>query len=91
MLPEVARKSLEALMETKSRYYSDFFRNAEAAGEAEGKAEGKAEDILRVLEIRDVKVTAEQRERVLACTDHELLDVWLERAVTAHTSADVIG
>ena len=55
----------------------------EAKGKAEGKVEGKAEALLRLLEKRGLAVADSMRERVLSCTDIELLDRWFDRAVTA--------
>ncbi|MFB8771362.1 hypothetical protein [Streptomyces broussonetiae] len=51
-------------------------------GEAKGKAEGRAEGVLRVLEARGLGVPDTVRERVTACTDLDLLDDLLVRAVT---------
>ncbi|MEV4875941.1 hypothetical protein [Streptomyces cyaneofuscatus] len=52
----------------------------------EGRAEGRAEDILRILTVRGVSVPDEARQRVTACTDLAVLDVWFERAITAPTA-----
>ncbi|MBQ1088107.1 hypothetical protein KBY47_03015 [Streptomyces sp. B93] len=51
-------------------------------GEAKGRVEGRAEGILRVLEARGLGVPDSVRERVTACTDLDLLDDLLVRAVT---------
>ncbi|MEU3205923.1 hypothetical protein ABZ702_18985 [Streptomyces cyaneofuscatus] len=55
-------------------------------GRIEGRVEGRAEDILRILTVRGVPVPDEARQRVTACTDLAVLDVWFERAVTAPTA-----
>lgn len=52
----------------------------------EGRVEGRVEDILRILTVRGVSVPDEARQRVTACTDLAVLDVWLERAITASTA-----
>ncbi|MGW7226746.1 hypothetical protein [Streptomyces cyaneofuscatus] len=52
----------------------------------EGRVEGRAEDILRILTVRGVSVPDEARQRVTACTDLAVLDVWFERAITAPTA-----
>jgi len=49
-------------------------------------AQGKAESVLEVLEGRGLAVSAAERERILACTDLELLKTWLRRAVTVATT-----
>jgi len=46
---------------------------------------------LRVLEARGIAISAEHRARVLSCTDMPTLDVWLARAVSAASTAEVIG
>ena len=33
----------------------------------------------------------EARQRILSCTDPEVLERWLERALTAKTLSDVLG
>lgn len=55
----------------------------------EGRVESRAEDILRILEVRGVAVADDVRQRITACTDLAVLDVWFERAVTA-TTADAV-
>ncbi|MFJ9982252.1 hypothetical protein [Streptomyces cyaneofuscatus] len=55
-------------------------------GRIEGRVEGRAEDILRILTVRGVPVPDEARQRVTACTDLAVLDVWFERAITALTA-----
>ncbi|MFI1252034.1 hypothetical protein ACH4TY_35845 [Streptomyces anulatus] len=58
-------------------------------GRVEGRVEGRAEDILRILAVRGVTVPDEARQRITACKDLAVLDVWFERAVTA-TTADAV-
>jgi hypothetical protein len=64
-------------------------REGKREGKAEGKREGKAEDVLAVLEVRGVPVSAAQRRQVLACTDPAQLDAWVRAAVTT-TSAKAL-
>ncbi|WP_394824149.1 hypothetical protein [Pendulispora albinea] len=52
-------------------------------------AQGKAETLLEVLEARGLRVTSEQRARILACTDPTQLSRWAKTVVTA-TSADAL-
>jgi hypothetical protein len=84
VLPEAARKLLEAIVETRAREYkSDFARGYEARGEAKGEANA----VLTVLSARGIDVPEEARVRISECTDLALLESWLRRAVTA-ASAD---
>jgi hypothetical protein len=58
-------------------------------GKVKGKVAAKAEDVLTVLEVRGVPVSAAQRKQVLACTDEAKLDAWVRAAVTT-TSAQAL-
>ncbi|WP_369206426.1 hypothetical protein [Streptomyces sp. PU-14G] len=65
----------------------ETFLAGKAAGLAKARAEARAEAeaarlawcVLRSLEIRGISVDEEQRARVKACTDPDVLDRWLER------------
>jgi flagellar biosynthesis/type III secretory pathway protein FliH len=58
-----------------------------AEGEAKGKAEGKAQAVLAVLEARGLRISDEQRARVLGCADLDELERWVRKAVTVKTTA----
>lgn len=96
-LPKAPRARWEAYMTTTvgSGYRSELFREldakAQAEGEARGEARGEGRAVLTVLKARGVEVPDDVREQILACTDLAQLDVWLSRAVTATTAAEVIG
>lgn len=64
-------------------FRSEHAQRAFAEVRAESRAEKAAEDVLRVLSLRGLEVTVETRERIESCKDLELLDTWLDRAVTA--------
>jgi hypothetical protein len=49
------------------------------------------QSILRVLAVRGIEVPAAIQERILACTDLVLLDVWLARAVAASSVSNVVA
>lgn len=80
-LSSAARSALEALMQTQSiSIKSEFARIQRASAQTEG--------VLLVLEGRGLAVSAAQRERILACSDLELLKIWLRRAgIVANTDA----
>jgi len=85
-LPQAAHRYLEALMRSGTyEYQSDFARRYVA----EGRAEGRARAVLAVLEERDLDVPSVVRERVLACSDPELLDALVRRAVTVASAEDL--
>ena len=50
-----------------------------------------AEAILKVLEARDIAVSADQRQGILRCHDRDRLDRWLRRAVLASSAGEVIS
>ena len=60
-----------------------------AEGKAEGKTEGRAEDVLSILTARGLEPSDTVEERVLSCTDPDLLHRWLVRAVTASSADEV--
>jgi len=66
-------------------------RRGKAEGKAEGEAKGKAESVLAIFAAREVFVSAEQRARILGCTDLGQLDGWLRAAVTAKSAAELFG
>jgi hypothetical protein len=72
---------------TTSRYESEFFQNIEAKGIAKGLAEA----IFDVLESRDVPVSEEVRERILACPEPEQLQIWIRRAVTVGSAEQLFS
>lgn len=57
--------------------------------DAQHVQEGRMLSVLRVLEVRRIALTPEQHAQIKMCRDPERLDVWLERAVTANSAADL--
>lgn len=49
----------------------------------------RAGDILRILDIRKVALTSEQRAEIRDCTDPDRIDAWIDRAALARTADDV--
>jgi hypothetical protein len=90
-LGKAARAALEALMQSPEHreFQSEFARKYVSLGKAEGKAEGEARAVMAVLEERGISVGAEQRERILGCTDLVLLEGWIRRAVTVASVEDL--
>ena len=98
-LNDSARRAWEALMQTRAyTYQSSFARKyvaegeakGEARGEARGRAEGEAKALLTILAARGLEVSEDQRQTILQCTDIALLDTWLQSAVHATCTADVL-
>lgn len=61
---------------------SEFAKRLLSQGREEGRAEGRTESVLRILKVRGLKVTQTQRAQIAQCNDPDLLDRWIERAVT---------
>ncbi|WP_394841918.1 hypothetical protein LZC95_33190 [Pendulispora brunnea] len=59
-------------------------------GRAQGWVEARSYDILCVLETRGIPIPPEVRQRVLECKELRRLEIWLKRAVTANSAADVV-
>jgi len=61
-----------------------------AEGTARGLARGKAEALLIVLEARGLSLDDDANAQIRTCSETELLDRWIRRAVTAESVADVL-
>ena len=61
-----------------------------ALGEARGEARGEAKILLRLLEKREFVVSPERRAQVLACTEVEQIESWVDRVLSAQTIEDVL-
>ena len=47
--------------------------------------------LLSFLAARNIPVDGPLRERIISCQDESLLNVWIARAATAKTAAEVVG
>jgi hypothetical protein len=74
-----------------SEYEKTFVERIHDEGIAEGEARGEAKVVLRLLDVRGVALTQEQRDQVTACTDAVQLDRWLDRVITASTAAELFA
>jgi hypothetical protein len=66
-------------------WYQAGFAVGKAGGKARGFARGQARVILRVLKSRGLRPTLAQRELIESSEDLDLLDRWLDRAITGTT------
>jgi hypothetical protein len=96
-LPGAARAILEATMDIKSEFISDWSREkiaqgraeGEARGRAEGQAQGRAEALLRVLRGRGLALSEANAMRIRECSDIAQLDAWLDRALSVKSSDEL--
>jgi hypothetical protein len=83
---DAARQILEAMM-TTAEYEKTFIERIHD----QGIAEGEAKALLKLLDGRGLAPTEEQRHRVISSTDRAQLDLWIDRAITASTAAEVFA
>ena len=84
-LPAAARAILEASMDIKTEFISDWSREKIAQGQAQGRAEA----LLRVLAARGIAVDEADAQRIRSCSDIALLDSWIERAVSVRAAKNL--
>jgi hypothetical protein len=98
MAPLAVQRILEDLMKSDTwPVYSPFaketfgrgMREGKKEGKKEGKAECRTEDILLVLDARNLHVTDAERERIARCTDPKQLETWLRHAATVEKTGDL--
>ena len=95
-LNEAARREIATMKGYE--YQSDFAKKYVAEGRAEGLTEGltqgrsqeAARNLLSVLRVRGIAVPDAARERILAETEPERLERWLEKAVVAASVNEVL-
>jgi hypothetical protein len=69
----------------------DAWAEARKMGRVEGATAARAHDVLTVLRVRGIAVSAVDRERILAEKDPARLERWHERAVLAASVAEVLA
>ena len=80
-----------ATTEWKSDFVESFVNVGIEQGLEQGRVQAKAEDILKILDARQLRPTKVQRGQVSAATDLAQLDLWFDRALTAATAAEVFA
>jgi hypothetical protein len=87
-----ARQILEDMMSTtewKDDFIESYVQIGIEQGLEQGAASTKAQDILKVMDARELKPSQEQRAKITAAAGLAQLDLWFDRALTADTAADV--
>lgn len=88
LVHSAARKRWKELMAIQTFPYQSELKTEWMA---EGRAEGEAKAILRVLEARDITLSAQGHARITSCTDEEQLLVWATRAATITSEDELFG
>ncbi len=92
-LGSAARKALNMLPQVRQQKMGIVSRavmKAEAKAEARGETKGLTLGLLAVLEARGLSVSADQRARILECSEVGQLRGWIAAAATADAVVDVI-
>jgi hypothetical protein len=88
-LGEAARLAFEALMATGDyQFQSEFHKKHEAVTRA-AVTKANVDAVLSFLEARSIPVSAEQRERIEACTDLDVLHGWVRKAATITSASEL--
>jgi len=87
-LSDLARAAFKDLMANHYEFQTDFAKKHKAALDAQAAA-GEARGMLSVLDARGVTLSADQKARILACTDIEVLDRWIRKAVSVTTADEL--
>jgi hypothetical protein len=87
-LGEPVRKELEMQLQhwqPRSDWGRKLYDEGKEAGRAEGELVGRAVDVIALLELRGLAVSAGLRERVMACNDRGLLERWFHRVAVGRS------
>lgn len=93
-LSEAARKTMatqpgfETLLSEAQRRDRERTR---AEGKAEGKIDESAKMLLKLLSLRGLALTDEQRQQILDCQDLAVLEAWYERILSVSSVDDLLG
>ena len=103
-LKELEKMVLAGKYELQSDFAKKHFAQGRAEGEAKGRAEGEAKGrtegrtegearlLIRMLDRKEgVELTDALRQRILECTDIDLIERWFDRALTATSIDDIFS
>jgi hypothetical protein len=93
ILPAQTARRLKEMTETDLVLYAmkKYYPEDWEAATGEGRMEGRAQDIVTILEARDVEVPDDLRKRILDCRSIKQLNQWLKRALTASSAGEVVA
>ncbi len=87
-LGDAARAAFEGLMaQGNYEFQSDFAKKYLA----EGKAKGEAHAVLTVLDARGIEISEPQKERIRSCSDEEVINRWLRKAVSIRSAEELFN
>jgi hypothetical protein len=85
--PAVAKKFLEGLLTSVEFEYRSELTDSWVA---KGIALGRAQDVVAILDARDIEIPDEARARITDCTDLDQLNTWVRQAATAEKVNDLL-
>ena len=91
MQPGLEKFFSEAQRRNFERGRAEGEAKGRAEGEAKGRAEGEAAALLKIVTRRGLTLTAEQRRRIMGCTDVAMLERWLDRALSVSSVAELLA
>ncbi len=86
-----AAQEILQMMPEAPKYFSESQRATFDKGKIEGKIEGKIDSLLELLSHRRLRVTDDQRRRIIACSDPATLDRWFTHALSAASVDELLG
>ena len=89
---ELENMVLAGKYELQSDFAKKYFAQGRAEGEARGEAKGEARLLIRMLDSKEsIELTDVLRQRILECTDVDLIERWFDRALTATSIDDIFS
>jgi hypothetical protein len=90
-MADLAKIILMALMQDKPYpYESKLLAEREARGEARGYLKGLRAALIRLIDAKGLRLTADHFLQIETCEDKQQLRSWVRRAVFAETIDDIL-
>ena len=73
------------------KFHSTFVDGLLQQGEEKGAVKSKIEDLIEVIQARDLELTQAQLNLVTSCADLRQLAAWFDRALDATTTDEIFS
>jgi hypothetical protein len=74
-----------------STFVDGLLQQGEEKGLEKGAVKSKIEDLIKVIQARDLELTQPQLELVTCCSDLRQLAAWFDQALDAKTTDEIFG
>ena len=92
VIEQVFTEHVDPKMREMIRTTADQLRSeGRQEGRQEGRLEGRAEDVVRLLERRNIQIDDIARSRILACRDEVKLERWFDRALFVSAAGELFN